>query len=147
MNRVCTGSCKLLWNREDTEAFKPTRGLRQGDPLSSFLFVLCLECLSHWIKNKVEADLWKGVKTLRRSPSISHLFSADNIIIFAQAKGEHVALITKALHLLSKALGQRTNFSKSDVFFSPKIPSPGSHSLELSLRHPHFRIYWQVPSL
>lgn len=47
MKCVTSGTCRLLWNGEETKTFKPSRRLRQGDPLSSFLFVLCLERFSH----------------------------------------------------------------------------------------------------
>lgn len=46
MNCIRRGSCKLLWNGEVTDPIIPTRGLRQGDPLSPYLFVLCLERFS-----------------------------------------------------------------------------------------------------
>lgn len=47
MDCIKGGSYKLLWNGEVTDQIFPTRGLRQGDPLSSYLFLLCLEHLAH----------------------------------------------------------------------------------------------------
>jgi len=49
MKCVSGPSMSLLWNGEKTESFKPLRGLRQGDPLSPYLFVLCMERLCHLI--------------------------------------------------------------------------------------------------
>lgn len=42
-------SCRLIWNREATDNIIPTRGLLQGDPLSPYIYILCVERLSQWI--------------------------------------------------------------------------------------------------
>src|SRR4051812_23042778 len=97
------------------DAVRPTKGLSQGDPLSSFLFVLCMEQLSHWIKNREASGVWKGLKTSRRSPIVSHLFFADDILMFTAANCSQVEVIREGLNLFSKASGQRINFSKSNV--------------------------------
>lgn len=47
MRIISGGSCKLLWNGELTDEIKLSRGLRQGNPLSRYLFVLCIERLGH----------------------------------------------------------------------------------------------------
>lgn len=73
MNCVQATSMEVLWNGERTNAFKPKRGLRQGDPLSPYLFVLCMERLSQLITEAVQDRRWKPVKASRKPPSISHL--------------------------------------------------------------------------
>lgn len=50
---VPSTSFRVLWNGKVTEEFKATQGLKQGDPLSPYLFVLCLERLGHLIEEKV----------------------------------------------------------------------------------------------
>ncbi|CAA7012923.1 unnamed protein product [Microthlaspi erraticum] len=47
-------SMHVLWNGEKTEAFRPARGLRQGDPLSPYFFVLCMERLCHLVEGLME---------------------------------------------------------------------------------------------
>lgn len=59
---VSFSSLSNLWNREVLESFKPSRGRRQDDPLSPYLFVLCMEVLGHMIKQEVDnGHEWKPV--------------------------------------------------------------------------------------
>lgn len=77
----CLESSKMamLWNGEKLDSFKSQRGLRKGDPLSPYLFVLCMERLGHLIDREVRKGSWKPIKAGRNSPGISHLFFADDL--------------------------------------------------------------------
>lgn len=58
-----------------TSYYKPSRGLRQGDPLSPYLFVLCLQKLSDMIEMAVHSGVWKPVVLSRGGPTyFSSLF-------------------------------------------------------------------------
>lgn len=56
---------QVLWNGEALESFSPTRGIRQGDPISPYLFVLCTERLFHAIEKATEEGQWKPIQLLR----------------------------------------------------------------------------------
>lgn len=61
---------------------KPTRGLRQGDPLSPFLFLICNEGLSSLMRLAIWDGLLRGAKASQSGPQISHLLVADDCILF-----------------------------------------------------------------
>ena len=65
---ITSASLSVLWNGEKLDAFVPQRGLRQGDPLSPYLFVLCMEVLGQRIRRESERGAWKGVKASRTGP-------------------------------------------------------------------------------
>lgn len=71
----CISSAKLqiLWNGEPTDSFTSTRGIRQGDPLSPYIYVICMERLSHLIENAVSNGAWKAVRASRGGPIFSNL--------------------------------------------------------------------------
>ena len=73
MQCVSGPSMQLLWNGEKTDSFRPARGLRQGDPLSSYLFVLCLERLCHQIERSVALKEWKPISLSCGGPKLSHV--------------------------------------------------------------------------
>lgn len=66
-------------------AFKPLRGLRQGDLLSPYLFVLCMERLCHLNEEAVEEKKWKPIFLSRGGPKLTHICFADDLILFAEA--------------------------------------------------------------
>lgn len=71
---VSANNLSVICNGEAQPFFAAQRGLRQGDPLSPYLFILCMEKLSHMIQDQVHKKRWKPVKIARTGPPISHLF-------------------------------------------------------------------------
>lgn len=59
--------------------------LDRGDPMSQYLFILCMERLSKNIEREVSLGRWNPLKISRNGPKLSHLFSADNLTLFATA--------------------------------------------------------------
>ena len=62
-----------------------TRGLRQGDLLSPYLFLLCVKGLSALIKKAIADGLLEGISMCKGGPCLSHLFFADDSLIFCKA--------------------------------------------------------------
>jgi len=85
MKCVTTVSYRIKVNGEYTEQIYPQRGLRQGDPLSPYLFIICAEALSTLLqKAEVDGSIL-GIKICRGAPRINHLFFADDSLIFMNA--------------------------------------------------------------
>ncbi|XP_050211430.1 uncharacterized protein LOC126661619 [Mercurialis annua] len=118
MECVTSVSYSVLINGESCDFFRPSRGLRQGDPLSPLLFVLCSEGLGFKIKQAVARNVIKGIKIAKECPVISHLFFADDSIIFSQATHQDVTGLISVIEDYGRASGQLINFSKSAIFFS-----------------------------
>jgi hypothetical protein len=98
--------------------FSSTRGLRQGDPLSPFLFILGAEALSRLILSEERKGNLHGIQISRNSPSISHLAYADDFFFFSKAKVNEAATFLKCLKKYEGWSGQMVNFTKSSIFFS-----------------------------
>lgn len=84
----------------------PTRGLRQGDPLSPYLFLICAEGLSALISQAESREDILGLKIARRAPSISHLFFADDSLLFLKASTRSLQSIQEIFWLYSECSGQ-----------------------------------------
>lgn len=57
MNCTWSNELQFLWNGVSVGSVKPTRGIRQKDPLSPYLFVLCIERLSHMILDQINLEV------------------------------------------------------------------------------------------
>ncbi|KAH1108628.1 hypothetical protein J1N35_012396 [Gossypium stocksii] len=89
MHCVSTSSMQTLWSAGFTDEFLPMRGVRQGDPVSPYIFVLAMEKLGHTIKLVVSNQQWKPINLGRGGPSLSHLFFADDLVSFREASLEN----------------------------------------------------------
>lgn len=136
MDCITSGTCSLLWNRKVTEPITTSQGFWHGDPLSPYLFVLCMERLTYWIDSRVKSGSWKAIKASRTGPSISHLLFADDILLFAEAHEEQVDTIKEGLASFSKTAGQRISFNKSCVFLSPNVSAHEADKLSNRLGIP-----------
>lgn len=112
MQCVAGPSMNVLWNGEKTEAFKPERGLLQGDPLSPYLFVLCMERLCHQIERSIGLKEWKPINLSRGGPKLLHICFADDLILFAEASVAQIRVIRKVLETFCLASGQKVSLDK-----------------------------------
>ena len=96
----------------------PTRGPRQGDPVSPYLFLLYVEGLSTMIKRKERLGSLRGVAIKKLAPRISHLFFADDSLIFCRATDGDCAQIAEVLATYEKESRQKLNKEKASLFFS-----------------------------
>ncbi|XP_031116658.1 uncharacterized protein LOC116020318 [Ipomoea triloba] len=99
----------------------PTRGLRQGDPISPYLFIIIAEGLSAMIKNAESKGLLHGIQIARGAPKISHLLFADDSFLFCKATITETQAVKLILDDYASAFEQFVNFNKSSLFFSPNV--------------------------
>uniref|UniRef100_A0A803QS69 Reverse transcriptase domain-containing protein n=1 Tax=Cannabis sativa TaxID=3483 RepID=A0A803QS69_CANSA len=96
----------------------PSRGLRQGDPISPYLFLVCAEGLSALMRRYEERKWIHGCKVANGASVVSHMLFADDSFLYCKATHEEVSHIIHLLDSFAKASGQRVNFYKSTVFYS-----------------------------
>jgi len=114
MTCVASVHFEVMVNGGKSEQFKPSRGLRQGDPLSPYLFILGQEVLSRMIDNTAI----KGIKASINGPAITHVMYADDIILFSKATRRDAARLNACLQKYCNWPGQKLNKNKSGIFFS-----------------------------
>lgn len=85
MKCVETVKLSVRVNGQLSEMFSPTRGIRQGDPLSPYLFLFCAEGLTSLLKFSSPNYLAKGIRVGIHAPWVSHLLFADDCLLFTQA--------------------------------------------------------------
>jgi hypothetical protein len=85
----------------------PTRGIRQGDPLSPYFFILCAEALSSLLHQAGRAGEVLEVIMSRGSTRINHLFFADDSLLFCRANLREWGRIQELLAIYEKVLGAK----------------------------------------
>ncbi|XP_024039517.1 uncharacterized protein LOC112098126 [Citrus clementina] len=121
MDYITLASMQILWNGGYTEEFVPFRGIRQGDPISPYLFVLCIKRLSHGIHRAVNNGSWKPIRLSKRFTPITHLFFPDDLSLFTEASCTQAAVINDVLNTFCASSREKVNKQKFQVFFSKNV--------------------------
>jgi hypothetical protein len=100
-----------------TEPVIPSRGILQGDPISSYLFLLCTEGLSCLLQQWEDQGELYGIHNGRLGSPISHLLFANHNIFFARSDIRSVEALKNTLKIYCDGSGQKVNLDKSSVFF------------------------------
>ena len=97
---------------------QPSRGIKQGDLLSPYLFLLCAEGLYGMIRRVVENRELHGVLSSPNGVCISYLLFADDRLLFCEALIEECWRLMDILGLYEATSGQAINRQKTSFFFS-----------------------------
>jgi uncharacterized protein YdcH (DUF465 family) len=108
----------VVVNGNSVGSTTPTRGISQGDPISPYLFLLCAEALSSLISHAAETGVITGVPTSPRGPRVSHLFFADDSLLFCRANSVEWRRLMKILGIYEVGSGQKLNLQKTSIIFS-----------------------------
>lgn len=134
MNCIRSVSARILWNGVEMECFNPTQGIRQGNPLSPYLFVLCMKRLAQTTCKNVASGGWKPIFFLSRNgPSISHLFFVEDLILFARVSLEQIDIIQRVLQEFCACSSHRVSVQKTQICFSENANNGLKQHLEVAL--------------
>lgn len=112
----CVGSAtaSVLVNGSPTEEFVIERGLRQGDPLSPFLFLLAAEGLNVLMQSMVSEGLYRGYTVgSTEGVEVSNLQFADDTLLLAEKSWANVRSMRAVLIIFEQISGLKVNFHKS----------------------------------
>ena len=118
METICTATYSVLINEKPKGFVTSTRGIKQVDPLSLYLFLLCAEGLSAMIRKVEEARNLQGVLFGNGGACLSHLLFANDSLIFCQATMEECQRLLAILEQYEATSGQAINRQKATLFFS-----------------------------
>lgn len=117
MKYVSSVSYSIIVNGNAEKVFSPTRGLKQGDPLSLFLFLICSEVLLDHMRLAIRDGLIRGAKASRSGQQISHLLFVDDCILFGEASSKGGYTLKTILSECESCSDQCVNFDKIDSVF------------------------------
>ena len=126
-------SYSVLLNGQPVGSIKPSKGLRQGDLLSPYLFLLCALGLQSLIQKAEVSDDIKGVAICRNRPRVSHLFFANDNVLFYHATEAECHRILEILAVYERGSGKKLTERRLISFLAQ------THKLMLRLG---FKLYW-----
>jgi hypothetical protein len=136
INLTSSALFSILINGIPSRPFSPTRGIRQGDLLSPFLFIIMAEGLSHTIKETILDQSLSGLTPNGFSPPISHNQFVDGLLLMGVPTTREAIRIKSIITLFCEASGMEVNLSKSHVLFFNTPPEIQNHlTLLLGFTH------------
>ena len=112
METVQTAPYSFLINGEPRGYITPTRGIKQGDPLSPYQFLLCAEGLSSLLRQVTTSGQLHGIPSCRGGVQISHLLFVNYSLLFCEATSDDCQKLLSILGAYEAAKGQAVNRHK-----------------------------------
>nr|GEV56720.1 RNA-directed DNA polymerase, eukaryota [Tanacetum cinerariifolium] len=106
-------TASILVNGSPTREYHINRGLRQGDPLSPFLFIIAMEGLHVAVEDAISAGLYRGIKI--NTLTLSHFFFADDALFIGEWPRDNIRNMTTILEYFHIVFGLKINFHKSNL--------------------------------
>lgn len=130
---ICNIWYKVNVNGFLSSNFKLSRGVRQGDLLSPLLFIVAQQVLSYNLSRLETKGAIRPYNLGRNVASISHLFYADDMLVFSNGHARSIAKLKQMLSEYEKSSGQKINFEKIGFYPSKLIPHNRIHRIERTL--------------
>ena len=149
MECITTVTYSILVSGEPKGLIKPSRGLRQGDPFSSYLFMFCAEGMNALLSGATVRGEIRGFSICRNGPKLTHLFFADDCLLFCRSTLEECAKIQELLAYYETTSGQMINKEKMTLFFSKNTFEQTKEAIKVALNVPaikHYEKYLGLPS-
>ena len=118
---ISTVSFTILLNGRQHGFIRPERGIRQGDPLSPLLFILCAEALVNKMNLLAEQGNIHGISLGVGGPVVHHLLFADDSLMLCRANQADSMELRNCLKLYGDASGQIINTQKSSIIFGSQV--------------------------
>ncbi|RVW71995.1 putative mitochondrial protein [Vitis vinifera] len=134
---ISTAKFSVMINGVPAGFFSNSKGLRQGDPLSPYLFVLGMEVLSNLIRRAVDGGFLSGCRIWGRGEEemiVSHLLFADDTIIFCEARKEQLSALSWILAWFEASSGLRINLHKSVLIPVGEVEEIEEMAMELGCK-------------
>ncbi|KAJ0896017.1 putative RNA-directed DNA polymerase [Helianthus annuus] len=106
----------ILVNGSPTFEFQCSKGIRQGDPISLFLFIIVMKALSFMIEKKKSEGIITGIQTPLNGPMVSHLFYADDAIILGDWSNSNISNVVRILRVFYMCSSLKINIAKSNLY-------------------------------
>lgn len=129
-NCISSISVSVLINGDPCVEVSPQRVLRQGCPLSPYLFILYVEGLSGMIRDAERRRAMHARKVARGSLVISHLFFTDDNLLFSKASCQKIMEFKRLLFVYEVVSGQVINYQKFTLSFSPNVNAKTIESIK-----------------
>ena len=127
---ISSPTFSIIINGQPFARFKGDRGIRQGCPLSPYLFVLAINELSIALQEAMSANFLAGIKLGPNCPSIHSLLFADDLLVCGQANIQEATAMKQILQQFCACSGQTPNWSKSGIIFSTNVPTATIHMIK-----------------
>jgi hypothetical protein len=133
----------VLFNGSKLEEFKHTRGIRQDEPISPYLFLLAAEGLSCLLKSCGQSSDLSGIQVAPSAPAVNHLSFVDDNLLFFKGSRQGAEAVSNLLESYCQASGRRINKKNSSIFFSKRCPQIRRDEVKKYSRHYH-RVFKRV---